>query len=574
MVGALNGWRRASCVALATLAAIVAAGAPKVPAAAAVPPEQRLYVITDSVGLGAAGAIRSAFAGWQVTIDADPGEFTETLERKYVTPRLTTTPGVFGDHAIVAAGYNYPYWDPGRFDRSVDSMIATLERAGVEHIHWVTLREVREQDVSPAAWRQASGYRWYLATVNDHLERALARHPNLTLIDWARVADRPDITYDAIHLNNTGAALYATLAKRIVDGAATRVPDGSVTRVEVPDADGVSAVSINVTVTDTRDVGYLTAYACDDGDPPTASFHNYVRDDVVAHSTIVPVDASGAFCIATRVAANLIVDITGRFVEGGGYHPVGPTRWVDTRSASGPVASGGRLQLDIDDLADELDGAAATTAAVALSVTATGTTGPGYLRVAATCGADGDDTPSTSNVNHLGGDTVPNLVVAELDASGRLCVEALTRTDVLVDLLGVFDRSAGVVASRPDRVFDSRDTGRTLAPGAVRTLRASDLGVEAGTSGLVLNVTAVGADRPGYATVFPCDGAGGGTSQLNMPGPGAVSNAVLVAADDAGAVCVSASAATDLVVDVMGTLGDDFTGMPPERLLDTRRPTG
>lgn len=535
-------------------------------------------MITDSVGLGAAGAIRAAFAGWQVTIDADPGEFTETLERKYVAPRLATTPGVFGDHAIVATGYNYPYWDPERFDRSVDSMIATLERAGVEHVHWVTLREVREQDVSPAAWRQASGYRWYLATVNDHLERALARHPNLTLIDWARVADRPDITYDAIHLNNTGASLYATLAKRIVDGAATTVADGSVTRVEVPDPEGVSAVSINVTVTDTRDVGYLTAYACDDGTPPTASFHNYVRDDVVAHSTIVPVDASGAFCIATRVAANLIVDITGRFVDDGGYHPVGPTRWVDTRTSAGPVASGGQLRLDIDDLADDLaddlDGATATTASVALSVTATGTTGPGYLRVAAACSAVGDDTPVTSNVNYLGGDTVPNLVVAELDASGRLCVEALTRTDVVVDLLGVFDDTAGVDASRPDRVFDSRDAGRPLAAGAVRTLRASDLGVGAGTPGLVLNVTAVGADRPGYATVFPCDGAGGGTSLLNMPGPGAVSNAVLVAADDAGAVCVSASAATDLVVDVVGSLGDGFVGMAPERLLDTRQPAG
>lgn len=569
----MRAWRRATCVTLATLAACVVAGAPESPAAAAVPPERRLYMITDSVGLGAAGAVRTAFAGWQVTIDADPGEFTETLERKYVAPRLTTTPGAFGDHAIVAAGYNYPYWDPDRFDRSVDSMIATLERAGVEHIHWVTLREVREQDVSPAAWRQASGYRWYLATVNDHLERALARHPNLTLIDWARVADRPDITYDAIHLNNTGAALYATLAKRIVDGAATTVPDGSVTRVEIPDAEGVSAVSITVTVTDTRDVGYLTAYACDDGAPPTASFHNYVRDDVVAHSTIVPVDASGAFCIATRAAANLIVDITGRFVEGGGYHPVGPTRWGDTRSGAGPVASGGRLRLDIDDLADELDGATATEA-VALSVTATGTTGPGYLRVGATCTQGGDDTPTTSNVNYLGGDTVPNLVVAELDASGRLCIEALTRTDVVVDLLGVFDTTAGVDASRPDRAFDSRDAGSTLAPAAVRTLRASDLGVEAGTPGLVLNVTAVGADRPGYAAVFPCDAAGGGTSQLNMPGPAAVSNAVLVAADGDGAVCVSASSATHLVVDVMGSLGEGFTGLAPERLLDTRQPTG
>jgi hypothetical protein len=573
VVGALNRFRCAAS-AIAVLVVALGAGATAAPAGAATPPERRLYMITDSVGLGAAPAIRAAFAGWQVTIDADPGEFTETLEQKYVVPRLATTPDVFGDHAIVATGYNYPYWDPDRFDRSVDSMIATLERAGVEHVHWVTLREVREHDVSPAAWRQAAGYRWYLATVNDHLERALARHPNLTLIDWARVADRPDITYDAIHLNTTGASLYATLAKRIVDGAATTVADGSVTRIAVPDAGGVSAVSVNVTVTDTRDVGYLTAYPCDAGAPPTASFHNYVRDDVVAHSTIVPLDGTGAFCIATRVAANLIVDITGRFTAGGGYRPVGPTRWVDTRDGRSPVPSGGRLWLDIDALTDELDGAAESAAAVALSVTATGTTGPGYLRVAGACRTADDDTSSTSNVNYLGGDTVPNLVVAELDGSGRLCIEALTRTDVVVDLLGVFDAAAGVEASDPDRVFDSRRAGRPLAPADIRTLTATQLGVPAGTPGLVLNVTAVDADLAGYASVFPCDGAAGGTSQLNMPGPSAVSNAVLVAADGAGSVCASASGSTHLVVDVMGTLGNGFTGIRPDRLLDTRQRPG
>ena len=40
-------------------------------------------------------------------------------------------------------------------------------------------------------------------------------------------------------------------------------------------------------------------------------------DDTV--SVLVPLDASGAFCIATRVATNLIVDVTGRFPSGGGY---------------------------------------------------------------------------------------------------------------------------------------------------------------------------------------------------------------------------------------------------------------
>ncbi len=82
-----------------------------------------MYVITDSVGLGAEnGHCRSpSRPGGSITLDGDAGEFTETMERKYVRPRMASTPGVFGDYAVVAAGYNYPYWDPARFDRSIDS---------------------------------------------------------------------------------------------------------------------------------------------------------------------------------------------------------------------------------------------------------------------------------------------------------------------------------------------------------------------------------------------------------------------------------------------------------------------
>ena len=89
-------------------------------------------------------------------------------------------------------------------------MVATLLEAGVKHVFWVTLREVKPQYISPAAWRQIQPYYWYFPTVNDHLERALARHPNLSLIDWAAVADQPGLTYDAIHLNtHRRGALHA-----------------------------------------------------------------------------------------------------------------------------------------------------------------------------------------------------------------------------------------------------------------------------------------------------------------------------------------------------------------------------
>ena len=57
------------------------------PATALAPPDKRLYIVTDSVGLGAERAFPPAFPGWDVILDGDAGEFTETMARRYVAPR-------------------------------------------------------------------------------------------------------------------------------------------------------------------------------------------------------------------------------------------------------------------------------------------------------------------------------------------------------------------------------------------------------------------------------------------------------------------------------------------------------
>ena len=147
--------------------------------------------------------------------------FVEQLESKHVRTQMAANPGVFGDYAIVAGGYNYPFWDPARFDRSIDSIIAAFEQAGVKYVFWVTLREVKPQYITAGVWAQVQPYYWYFPTVNEHLRAAVARHPNLSLIDWAAIADRPGLTYDAIHLNTFGASEYANNIARVVMSAAS-----------------------------------------------------------------------------------------------------------------------------------------------------------------------------------------------------------------------------------------------------------------------------------------------------------------------------------------------------------------
>jgi hypothetical protein len=547
-----------AAVSIATASVVVAAptsGAGDVPED--VPPSKRVYMITDSVGLGAKSALANAFGpNWLFTMDADAGEFTETLESKYVRPRLSQTPGVFGDYAIVATGYNYPYWDPTRFANSIDSMIATLTEAGVKHVFWVTLREVDPQYVTPAAWRQIQPYYWYFPTVNDHLQAAVERHPNLTLIDWAAVANQSGLTYDAIHLNTFGAALYAATAREAIVNRQTAAGERSVTRVPIPNAAGTAAVAVNLTTVGPRALGFLTAYDCS-RPMPEVSNHNFTRDLTVAHSAIVPVD-SGELCVFNNVSSNLVVDITGRFEGASTIADATSTRLVDTRQR-------GTLQPALTPLEVTVAGAGST-APVVLSVTAVDAGGPGWVR-AAPC--DATDTTSTLNVDDAA--PVPNVAVVEPGPSGTVCVTASVATHLIVDRFLAFGPDAEIDVVRPRRVLDTREGAAVpVAASGVAVLDAAALGVTTDTTGVMLNLTVTDASGPGFLTAYPCDAGRPTTSNLNFVAGDVVANFVVVEPDADGDVCVYAHTMTHVVVDLLGTLNAGFTGGAPLRLLDTR----
>lgn len=540
-------------LAVALLASITGWSAPA-PVSAAAPREHRVYMITDSVGLGAKYALPRAFpADWTVTIDGDAGEFVETLERRLVKPRHASNPEAFGDHAIVAAGYNYPFWDPDRFDRSVDSMIDTLTSYGVRHVYWVTLREVKPQFVSGAAWRQIQPYYWYFPEVNDHLEAALDRHSNLTLIDWAAVADRPGITYDAIHLNNEGAALYSELARSTVMTTATRVDEGSVTHIPIPDPDGVTAVALNLTTTRPRHRGFLTAYSCDD-ELPGVSNHNFVRDQTVAHATIVPLGPSGEVCVYASRATNLIVDLTGRFT-GDVASGAATQRLVDTRPGGTPQPAFEPIVVDV------APGPATYT------VTAIGATERGWVRVTP-CGSDDD----SSNVNMDGPDPTPNAAVLQPGDDGTLCIVSSTPVHILLDRLGALPGDALSVAP-PRRIADTRPD-EPLGADEVLRLTADDLGIDPATAttttGVLLNLTGVNAAGTGFVTVYGCADGQPPTSNLNLGAGAAVANLIAVSPDSAGELCLHTTVTTDLVIDLQARTGEGFTG-DATRLVDSRQ---
>ena len=559
-----RGVRLGLAIVLAVLATLPVAGpatsaAPRGAAlrAEATPRSNRVYFITDSVGLGTREALPAAFGSdWDVSFDGFPALMVEQMESNHVRKAPLDS---WGDSAVVAGGYNYPYWDPERFDRSIDSIIAAFEERGVTKIFWVTLREVKPQFVSAAGWRSIQPYYWYFPTVNEHLRRAVLRHDNLTLIDWAAIADRTGLTYDAIHLTSFGAAEYSNNVARVVKGAVNRIPDGSVTEVEVAGVRGVpadaSAVALNLAVTDSRRGGFLTAFPC--GEPvPLAANLNFVADDTVSAAAVVPVGADGKVCIYNSAATHIVVDVMGSFPAGGAYTRAGPTRLADTRGAGEPVAGGSELRV-------RLPAEAAAASAAVLNITAIGGDQAGFV----TTYRCGDPVPSTSNVNFEARSITPNLAVVAPDAAGEICLRPNRDAHLVVDLFGAFAGESLSLAGAT-RSVDTRTGAEPAAGGVV----AAPTGA-AGAAGVLVNVTAVGARSAGFLTTFPCGTSRPPTANLNVGAGATRGNFAVATPDAAGNVCVFTNVASHVVVDVMGSLTTDFVGLTtPTRALDSRVP--
>lgn len=143
--------------------------------------------------------------------------------------------------------------------------------------------------------------------------------------------------------------------------------------------------------------------------------------------------------IGVQIFAGGPVDAASAITQSSGskFHPVTPSRILDTRDGTGAPAAavgpGATLALPVTGRG----GIPSTgVSAVVLNVTVTQPTAPSYLTVFPT----GEARPVTSNFNFGPGQTVPNLVVAKLGASGQVSVfNAAGTTHVIADVAGWYD---------------------------------------------------------------------------------------------------------------------------------------
>ncbi len=216
-------------------------------------------------------------------------------------------------------------------------------------------------------------------------------------------------------------------------------------------AEGATAVALNVTVTNPRAAGHLTAYPSGQAAPTTSSL-NFTAGQTVANSVIVPVGADGKITIRNGSwdPADVVVDVVGYYSSGSRSALVavgGPYRILDSRKDSwagrkaGPVPARTMLPLPFDSHTTDshIDGWVLNTAvtntkdAGFLSVTADPNTWPDYLNGSAVT----PPRPVSSSVNWTAGATVANLVQTSGGKGGVLDFwnQGWRDIDLIVDLI-------------------------------------------------------------------------------------------------------------------------------------------
>jgi hypothetical protein len=254
---------------------------------------------------------------------------------------------------------------------------------------------------------------------------------------------------------------------------------------------------------------------------------------------------------------------------------VTPRRLMDSRSGVG-VAKARLSPNTVYHLAvvGPGTGNAEVASAVALNVTALGSTDAGFVTVWP-C-----DTPlpDTSNLNFDAKETIPNAVVTRISSDGQVCFRSSVAVNLLVDSAGWFPIGSFIQPKTPNRLIDTR--GPTLVPAntPLEVPVAGMFDVPTTVSATLLNVTVTQPVAGGFVTVYPCGQPVPDTSNLNFEAHHTVPNLVLAAAGVAGKTCVISSVATHVFVDVMAWFptNADIKAQVPARILDTRaaRPYG
>ncbi len=197
------------------------------------PGDDRVYILGDSVVLGAKAEIPAGLKPWDVTLDAAESRFiTQGLgvlqakvdgvnkkanddyeaAKKFATdfgkpppdgpPKPQSIQDVLGEVVVISLCTNYE--KTGAFRGQIDRYMSYLK--DTDRVVWVTCAEWSPGQVE----------------ANEAIRDAAGKYKNLVVADWARYSPAPGYTYqDQIHLAGPGRKAIVELLDRVLGPAPT-----------------------------------------------------------------------------------------------------------------------------------------------------------------------------------------------------------------------------------------------------------------------------------------------------------------------------------------------------------------
>jgi hypothetical protein len=286
----------------------------------------------------------------------------------------------------------------------------------------------------------------------------------------------------------------------------------------------VSAVALNLTVTNPKAGGFVTAYPSGGSRPNTSSL-NFSAGQTVANLAVVPVGPDGTVELYNGSGGTiaLVADVSGYFVpvNAQGYTVATPARLLDTRDGTGgypypAVRAGAPVRLKVAGV----DGIPADVTAVAVNLTVAGPSAAGFVLAY----PDGHSQPNVSNLNFATQQTVANAAIVPVGPDGYIDLAiAGGPARLIADVYGYFSASgaSAYVPVWPFRFLDSRKIPGGALPGGEAYLvevghALTGINSWATVTGAVVNVTVTGTAAGGYLTVFP-DTSDLGNKPLMVP---------------------------------------------------------
>jgi hypothetical protein len=258
------------------------------------------------------------------------------------------------------------------------------------------------------------------------------------------------------------------------------------------------------------------------------------------------------------------------------YRAVGPRRLADTR----PTSSSGFSRIDGHTIRVVVD---ADAVAATLTITAADTSGAGFVTVWPT----GASRPEASNLNVTrAGEVRANAVTVRLGTTGSVDLYVQTPTQLIVDLVGLFNQASDATAGRyqpsnAGRVLDTRELafgGTPLKPGRQRDVPLpADVPTDA--IAVAANLTFTGTLGAGFFTAWPAGAPLPQASTGNADGAGQTRAIFTVVPVSASGFSIYTQGGAHLVVDIVGYFTGPsaplssiglFAPQDPTRLLDTR----